>query len=645
MKYLIVFCLSCFFVHAHAQSGDDDLYDTAKRIDPLSAGIDEAFRTFNFDQVHDSSLLFLSQYDRLRRQYTGIQNLGDIGTPYISQTFAPNKSTGFITGFNPYGEQFFSTKQARLHAARLPYTEFRFAQGGAGQRGLIDFEALHTQNFGKNIGITAQYHSTAYDGFYVRQSVVNKNLLASTYFKSSNQNYRAVFVYAWNKAVNLENGGLDRSPSTDSFFRSLRPSVRAVEVMLNNARSIHRQSEIKFQHAITLFKKDSVGQLFLAHNLHYFKQSNYYTDLASDFHYYDSVFYFNNQASTDSIGFRQLSNSIDIFTPVNQNGVAFKAGLQHDRFSYRAQAETNNYFLLNNHNTSVYGQVHFGFLNFFNSVADARLFFEGFNAGDYQLNWSNKARISSDKKIDFIANVSAGSRKQGQQQIRQLSNHYVYTNNFENTAFKTLEAGIEKQHIKKGKQDAYQYGLPKQQFAAFVNYHLIDNYVYYDKDALPKQGSGGQSVLQLHLKAHFNLRKFQVHQTFTYQTFSNQLEQHVQLPTWLSKGSYYFQTYAFKKASFVQIGFDATLSASYKARIYNPAIMQFQRSDQSVGAYPFIDFFIHAEVKTARIFFRIENLAADIPDEYATLNYYYTTPFYPGSPRRFRLGFNWKFYY
>ncbi|MBL7837082.1 MAG: TonB-dependent receptor, partial [Bacteroidetes bacterium] len=120
---------------------------------------------------------------------------------------------------------------------------------------------------------------------------------------------------------------------------------------------------------------------------------------------------------------------------------------------------------------------------------------------------------------------------------------------------------------------------------------------------------------------------------------------HVQLPTWLSKGSYYFQTYAFKKASFVQIGFDATLSASYKARIYNPAIMQFQLSDQSVGAYPFIDFFIHAEVKTARIFFRIENLAADIPDEYATLNYYYTTPFYPGSPRRFRLGFNWKFYY
>lgn len=645
MKYLLAICLSLFIVQVHAQADDDDVYDTARRIDPLSANIDEAFRSFKFTHHLDSSLLFFSQYDKLKRNNTGIQNLGDIGTPYINQTFSPNTLSGFITGFQPYGNLFYHSGDAKFHSARLPYTDFRFAQGRAGQRGLIDFEAMHTQNFGENIGITAQYHSTAYDGFYNRQSLVNKNLLFNSYFRTKNHKYQAVFIYVWNKAINFENGGLERSPGTDSFFRSLRPSVRAVDVMLNNAKSINRQSEIRFQQAFALLSKDSAGQLFLAHNLHYFRQSNYYTDESSDYGYYDSVFYFNNNYSNDSIGFRQISNSLELFTPLRDKGLAFKAGIQHDRFTYRAQAETDNYFLLYNHNTAVYTQFHFGFLNFFNSTASGKLFFEGYNAGDYNIEWNNKARLSTAHRLDLIANVLAGSRHQGYQQVRQLSNHYVYQNNFENTAYKTLQAGLEKQFVLKGKQDAYLYGLPKKQYAAYLNYHLIDNYVYYDKDARPKQGSSGQSCLQFNISAHFNLRKFQLHQEFTYQTFSKQLAEQVLLPAWMSKGSYYFQTFAFKKATFIQIGFDATISANYQARIYNPAIMQFQLSDKNVGAYPFLDFFIHAEVKTARIFFRVENLAADVPDEYATLNYYYTTPYYPGSPRRFRLGFAWKFYY
>ncbi|MCC6817288.1 MAG: hypothetical protein IT245_00130, partial [Bacteroidia bacterium] len=632
-------------LNSFGQSDDSEVYDTAKRLDPLAATADEVFRSFSFKNPMDSSMLFFSQYDRIKRENVGIQNTGDIGMPYINQTFNISNQTGFYTGFNPYGDQFFKSKDLILHSARLPYTEFRFAQGKSGQRGLIDFNALHTQNFGENIGITIKYHSVAYDGFYTRQSTVNKNLLAGMYFRSRNKRYLAIGSYAWNKATNFENGGMEKSSANDSFFRELQPSVRIVDVMLNNAKSINRLSELKFQHAYSIIRKDSIGLVYLAHHFLLQRQSNYYTDLSSDFGYYDSVFYFNNDASTDSIGYQSYSNALEIFTPINEKGLAFKAGIQYDNFSYRGQAENDNYFVMQSHNTSIYSQFNFDFLNVFNSQASGRLYLEGFNAGDYQLEWNNQARISEAKGINLNAQLNLGSRHPGYQQTRQLSNHYVYQTNFENTAYKSLQIGLDKKTKRPALYNAYSYALPNKQYGAFLNYHLIDNYIYYGQNGLPNQGSKGQSCLQFRVFGHLNLKKFQFHQEFTTQAFSKQLASQVLLPSWLTKGSYYFQTYAFKKASFIQIGFDATFSASYKARIYNPAIMQFQLSEGSVGAYPFVDFFINAEVKTARIFFKMEHINADLPNPYFYSNYLYVTPFYPAPPRRFRLGFAWKFYY
>lgn len=645
MKRLLTFFLSILSLCLHAQSDETEIYDTARRIDPISNSVDGVFRSFSFINPIDSSMLFFSQYDRMKREHIGVQNTGDIGMAYISQSFSPEMETGFITGFNPYGRQFLRNKDLPLHSARLPYTEFQFAQGRAGQRGLVDLNALHTQNFGQNIGVTVKYHSVAYDGFYANQSIVNKNLSTGVYYRGKGERYIAIGTYAWNKANSFENGGIERSKETDTFFRSLNPTVRVVNVMLNDARNITRMSELHFRHAYALLRKDSVNQLFIAHHLTMNRQSNYYTDQAADYGYYDSTFYFRNNGSTDSIGYNSYSNAVEVFTPINGKALAFKAGIQYDKFTYSAQAEADNYFIFGNHNTSIYSQFNFDFLGFFVSQADARLFFEGYNAGDYQINWTNKATLSKEEKINFIANLNLGSRRPGYMQSRHLSNHYVYQNNFENTAYKSLTAGLEKGFKRPAAYNGYSYSLPRTQYAAYANYHLIDNYIYHNLKGLPEQGSMGQSCFQLQLSAHFNIRKFQIHQEFMYQAFSRQLAFQTLLPNWLSKGSYYFQTYAFKKATFVQIGFDATMTSSYQARIYNPGIMQFQLSDQYVGAYPFIDFFIHAEVKTARVFFRIEHLNSDLPDAYTFKNYMYVTPYYPASPRRFRIGFSWKFYY
>jgi hypothetical protein len=174
---------------------------------------------------------------------------------------------------------------------------------------------------------------------------------------------------------------------------------------------------------------------------------------------------------------------------------------------------------------------------------------------------------------------------------------------------------------------------------------LIDKYLFAGENAIPTQGASGQNCLQTELYAHVNLKKIQLHQELAYQTFSNNLKQSVQLPSLMSKSSVYFQSYAFKKSGFFQIGFDANISSSYKASIYNPATLQWQISEYKVGAYPFLDFFINAEVKTARIFFKMEHINMDLPNTRYYDNYLFVSPFHPASPRRFRLGFVWKFYY
>ena len=141
------------------------------------------------------------------------------------------------------------------------------------------------------------------------------------------------------------------------------------------------------------------------------------------------------------------------------------------------------------------------------------------------------------------------------------------------------------------------------------------------------------------------MKKFQLHDELVLQKFSGNQSEFIQLPTFVSKSSLYIQGYAFKKATFMQCGFDVYFTSSYKAGLWDPALQNFKYSNKEVGAYPLMDFFINAEVKTARIFFKIEHFNQDLFFSQNTVNYMYASPYQPNAPRRYRIGFNWKFYY
>ena len=652
MKFF-AFCFFAILIHPIcAQSIAEELYDTAKRIDPVSVSQDGFLRNSKYDQRLDSSLLYFQQYDRTKKNNIAIQNLGDVHTPFLDLQFRPYEKTGVVAGMNPFQNLYYSIEQARFYNTPLPYTEFQYAQGKGGRRGMIDFDAMHTQNFGKKFNFAALYHSSSNDGYYSRQSLSCKNLLLSSYYKSESQRYAATFIFTWNKTNFLENGGIVQTENNEALFKRLPNNSRIVPVSLNNARNINRYREMKFSHVYWIIMgtdsdtgKSSTGKLGISHSFSALKNSNYYTDKSSDFGFYDSVYLYNDLASTDSFALTQVSNSIEVFTPLNGHSLAFKAGLKNDHFSVYQSANPSNYNNYIAHNNSVYAQFNFKLSKRFVSEATGTYYYEGYNQNDYLLKWKNSSTWGKHNQWSIRANALSNARKADFRQLRVLSNHFRWDNSFKQTRNQNISVGISKNIKRPSIYNAYSYALPKKAFEIEANYTLIDNFIYYGVDNTPKQGGVGQSCFQAVAKVHANLKAFQVHQELLYQVLSNELKTQMQLPSICSKTSLYYQTYAFKKATFLQIGLDANITSAYKASFYNPGIVNFRVSDKSVGAYPFIDFFINAEVKTARIFLKIEHVNQNFQNINTYQNYMFTSPYQASAPFRLRLGFAWKFYY
>ncbi len=653
MRHIVILLSLILSLTAHAQ---DEIFDTAKRVDPHSSNLSNLNRNFNFKEPTDSAMLFFSQYNKVKKENVAIQDLGDIGTPYLNLMFKPASQPGFITGFNPYGDYYFYNKNAKFYRAKVPYTYFYYTQGKAGQsgRGLISFDATHTQNIGERFNFAVNYHSTTNEGFYRRNTNVMKNIQGTLYYKSKSQRYMASAILTWNKAIFNENGGIEQSAKNDLYFRNLQTN-RLVDVELLNAKNINRYRDHQFNQTLWLkgkYTKDSlkqfIPQIGIGHIVHFEKQANYYTDNARDFnsHIYDSVYIFNALMSADSMGYSNISNSFEIFSPLKEKGLSFIAGTKYEKINYYQQVVNNRNSSRNiNFNTSIYGQLNFNFLKAFESELKGNFFLAGYNQADHYLHWKNEALLFGSKgyivKIDAL---SIATQPTYQQQY-MFSNHYVWDNSFKQQGSQTLSFGLSKKIKRPGIYDARYYALPPESFNLRLNYTLLSNYIYYGFDAKPHQMATAENILQLYAKKHFNLKKLQIHQELVYQTFSSGLKSKILLPQLLSKTGIYLQFYAFKKATFMQVGIDVNYTSEYTAKFYNPSTRNFQLSNVKVGNYPYADFFVNAEIKTARIFFKMEHFNQDFGNPNLFPNYFYSSPYQPTALRRFRLGVAWKFYY
>jgi hypothetical protein len=168
----------------------------------------------------------------------------------------------------------------------------------------------------------------------------------------------------------------------------------------------------------------------------------------------------------------------------------------------------------------------------------------------------------------------------------------------------------------------------------------LNNYLYWDLDALPQVLEDDILVLSGSFSKHFRISGFNTEDKLLVQYTT--AARVMPLPLAAFYSSNYWEQSLFKGALVTTVGFDLYMTTKYLASAYMPATGVFHLQDEyETGAYPFLDVFIAFRISRTRIFASYNNLLYG--GEFIGNNYF-TTYRYPMKPRNMRLGLVWTFY-
>ncbi len=186
-----------------------------------------------------------------------------------------------------------------------------------------------------------------------------------------------------------------------------------------------------------------------------------------------------------------------------------------------------------------------------------------------------------------------------------------------------------------------------------AKFTTIDNYAHFalDPSTVLTEGSEQATIKPFqetnsvnHLKVKYNkeirLGGFALNNTVMYQNVE-QANNVLNVPQLVTRNTLYFSSHVFKKAMFLQTGVTFKYFSAYTMDAYNPILGEFYiQSDEKLGGYPMLDFFINAKVQQTRIFLKAEHFNSSFGDT----NSFYAAPDYPYRDFVIRFGLVWNFF-
>lgn len=250
------------------------------------------------------------------------------------------------------------------------------------------------------------------------------------------------------------------------------------------------------------------------------------------------------------------------------------------------------------------------------------------NAGDYRISGEMFFDLKKLGQLNLKA-VNQLNRPELLQQRFFISQRNAWTNDFNPTLETNLSAT---------------YALPKLGFKASAQYHLINNFIYFDTLATAQQTGTPLSIFQLILEQNFTFGKFHLDNVVILQQTTNEA---LNLPDLFSKHSLYYGGKWFKQKLQIRLGVDVRMNNSYFANTYNPLVGQFiLQNTQRIRFFPAVDASASIKVQQFRFFVKAENLTRFFASTIGSIRadeQYYQAALYPIQNSRFRLGLGWKF--
>ena len=178
-----------------------------------------------------------------------------------------------------------------------------------------------------------------------------------------------------------------------------------------------------------------------------------------------------------------------------------------------------------------------------------------------------------------------------------------------------------------------------------LTYTNLKDYLYFSNDSLvkiistPKQYAAAINYLSFKLSKEINFRKWALDNTFLFQEVK-QADKILNVPSIVLRNTLYFSDYYFSRALFLQTGVTLNYFTKYYGNAYNPLIGEFYvQTQQKIGDYPSLDFFISGRIRQTRIFLIAEHFNSN----FSKFNFY-AAPNYPYVDFLLRFGIAWNFF-
>lgn len=593
--------------------------------------------------IIDTSLSGFQMYQPVSKEWHSYNSyLGNTGAPYLPLAFDPYTPIGLDLGFHQFDPYIFKHEKTRYYNVKSPFTEVEYILG---QKTEQVFNATHSQNATPFLNFTVAYQRITSIGFYQSQKTGTHNLSLAGDYTTRNNRYRLLGNFIFNSLAMQENGGVvpDTLFNSEIYLnRQIVPvNLQLAEskwnnksILINQAWNMGTKKEIKINDSTML--QSIVPKYRLQHFFNYDQQTYRYIDqdTVPKYNYYGSSF-LDSLQTTDSVHCNLISNkfrfskvSFGDYDSSAQTDIEYFFEIKHDFFKINQSLYNNLYELNNLIEENIQNLIlslginsHSGKQGFFYSLNTSYSLMD-YNKDDYyvdggigynlspQIGKLSLLLTSQAKAPSFIASHFA-------------SNYFLWANNFDKVNI--FSGGIA-------------YTLFEKKLALEAKYYQINNFIYWNTEALPTQSDNTLSTYTISLKKDFAFKNIHFKNILTYQFLSDTSV--IRLPTFWSKHSLYYENKIFKNTLHTQVGIDVQYNTDYFGNAYMPVTGQFYLQNQEVlSFYPVINTYINFQIKRVRIFILVANANQNISG-----NGYYAAFRYPMPDRALKVGISWRFY-
>ncbi|MBE9469027.1 MAG: putative porin [Bacteroidetes bacterium] len=573
----------------------------------------------------DTSLNFFHITNPVYQKSISNSFLGNVGLANISNIFFERVDDDFIF-LNSYSYYLFKPQNILYYNTKRPFTNVSYKSGSEKEQIL---QLAHSQNINKYFNIGLNYNLISAEGHYLRQEVKNHSLALSTSFIRERYSLHANFIV--NKIDVMDNGGI----INDYYLTDTVLNAKEINVKLSDARTNIQEKNFSLIQQYNFgnnSRNNFISRLkgCLVYKLNYSSDYKFYVEekLPTDTNYYQNTF--NNSLTYDSVYYNKFSNTVG-FKFGEKNNLAlnvFYTYLKSNYYYFNIDTLFNNSKSYNIDNEFFTISLYRNELKSLSFRITGNYYYDGYNKDNYLIKYEVKKLIGNrERPTELILSGAFKNMRNDYFLDNFRSNHFKWNNKFKN---------------KEENRIRLLYSNTSAKLRIGLNLSQINNFVYFNKEAIPKQNDANINIYSAFVDKKITLNKFNLLNKIVYQYSDNDKVMSLPMIS-IYESIYYENLLKFNRTHgkmLAQIGFDVYYNTKFYAPAYMPSLAQFYLQDEKqIGDYPYVDFFINIKIKRARIFFKVQHLNSDL-----IKREYFTVLHYPMNERSIKFGVSWSFY-